>query len=250
MPLTPIPEVAVASTAQSKPQVSPEVVALELVLQTGAIPYLDPAGEPRIRRTTDGTETLPWPVRSRETEAWVAKLYYEHARGLLSRGHIDRVLLYLEGKAAEQQQTGLELCDAIEADPLLGLLIRLIKHERFLKDTPENLLNRVNELAQGRLYLRALHRWPKSPETMGRRVRSLQPWLLRAGFTIEYQRDGRHRWIILSDSGDGYQLTPSPEPSLTNSVTGNGFRQSDGSDGTEKTNPEAEFDRIMKGAIA
>jgi hypothetical protein len=123
-------------------------------------------------------------VRSRETEAWVAKLQYEHARGLLSRGDIGRVLLYLEGKAAEQQQTDLELCDAMEADPLLGLLIRLIKHGWFLKDTPENLLNRVNELAQGRPYLHRLRRWPKNAESMGRQVRSLQPWLLKAGITI------------------------------------------------------------------
>jgi hypothetical protein len=220
-----------------------EVVALELVLQAIEEVYSDPAGEPRIRRKNDNPDEISWPIRSREMGGWVAKLFYENTGNLLTRGQIDRVLLYLEGKAEEKQRHDLELCDVIEIEPILGLLIRLVKHEQHLKTTSDQLLKRLEGLAEERIHALTSSKWPRSPETLGRRLRKLKPWLNRAGIDIEYLREARRRLIVLNVRK---QTEPSLIPSFSNQQHENGLRLSDRNDGSGIVTAEAEFNKLMR----
>ncbi len=227
---------------QQKPM---DVVALELVLQGMTECYLDPSGEPRLRRKSDKPDDVPWPVRSRETEGWIAKIFFEATHTLLGRGQIDRVLLYLEGKAAEHTRVDMELCDAIESEPVLGLIIQLIKHERYLKTTTDALLRRLRELAKDRPYLMLAPRWPARTEALGRSLRRLGPWFSKAEIKITFTRDGRHRWIELTDSFGRHNGEPSPQPSQANPTPQQNLCHSDGSDGEVDT-AKVEFAQIMK----
>ena len=227
----------------------PDVVALNLVMSTGAVLYLDPAGEPRIRRASDGTDDIPWPLRSRVTEGWLAKLYFEYSHRLLGRSEIDRILLCLEGKAADNPHVNIELCDAIESEPVLGLIIHVMQHEQYLKLTADDLLRRLRDSVKDRPYLLTSPRWPKNAESLGRRLRTFSSWLQKANVVITFERDGRNRWIILSASTRSKNTEPSPQPSHSNLLLQGDFQQGDGSDRAIVATPEVEFDRLMKEMI-
>jgi hypothetical protein len=224
-----------------------EVIALNLVLTSGAILYLDTAGEPRIRRKGEGATLHPSPIRSAEIEAWVERLFFDSSKRLLSRGQIDRVLLYLAGKAEDHQQTDIELCDAVDTEPVLRFLVRLVNHERYLKTTVGDLLKRLNELAVDQPFVLRSERWPRDPVSLGRRLRRLCSWLDKAGIEIDFsQREATHRWIVLTDGSDTSQGTLSSEPSYPNELAPNGLRQAVGTDGKENFCPEDEFNQLMK----
>lgn len=224
-----------------------DVIAINLIISTGALLYLDPAGEPRIRHPTESTEDVPWPIRSRVTEAWVAKLFFERKHRLLTKPQVDRIILCLEGKAADNPQTNMELCDAIESEPVLGLLIQLIRHHQHMKTTADVLLCQLRELGRERPYVLNSAQWPNSVEALGRKLRRLTQWLKKADVDIIFKREGRNRWIILTNGRTSSNAKPSQEPSSSNTLSVNDFQKGDGSDGATVLNPELEFDRIMKG---
>lgn len=232
----------------SKPNQTPDVVALEIVKRSGATPFLDVAGEPRLRRKTEGPEDISWPIRSRRTEAWIARLYNDKTKVLISRSSIDRVLLCLEGLAEDNNRSDIELCDIIETEPVLGLLIRYVRHEQQVKSVSGDLLNALTTLTKGSPHLRT-KTWPESPEALGRRIRQLLPWIRKAGIGVEFIRDKNHRWISLRDGIDCSQTGLSPEPSSANSFGDNTFQHSDSDDGSQ-VNLEDEFNLILNGDVS
>jgi len=232
----------------SKPTQTPDVIALKIVKKKGAVPFLDAAGEPRLRRKTEGPEDISWPIRSRQTEAWIARLYNGKTKALICRSSIDRVLLCLEGLAEDNDRSDIELCDIIETEPVLGLLIRHVRHEQQVKSSAGDLLKSLNKLTQDAPHLRTMT-WPKSPEALGRRIRRLLPWIRKAGISAEFIRDKHHRWVSLRDGIDSSDVKPSSKPSSAKSSDVNELQISDSSDGS-KVNPEAEFNLIMNGDIS
>jgi hypothetical protein len=226
----------------------PDVVVLEIVKQNGATPFLDAAGEPRLRRNSEGPEDISWPLRSCQTKAWIARLYNDTTRMLIGRSSIDRVLLCLEGLAEDNDRSDVELCDIVETDPVLGLLIRHVRHEKKVKSSAGDLLNAINQLTRDAPHLRTTT-WPKSPEALGRRIRRLLPWIRKAGISAEFIRDKHHRWISLHDGIDSSDVKPSPKLSSAKSSDVNKLQNSDSNDGSE-VNLEAEFNLIINGAIS
>lgn len=49
--------------------------AIQIILNSGAKPFLDIAGIARIRRKTTDKDEPCWPVQSHRTRAWIAKSY-------------------------------------------------------------------------------------------------------------------------------------------------------------------------------
>jgi len=93
------PSNAPPTAAGASPNGPAAIVVLQAVLDSGAEPYCDLAGIPRLRRKTDKAEFLPWPIRSRQVEAWIAKLYYEKDKLFVNRSVLQQVSLVLEGIA-------------------------------------------------------------------------------------------------------------------------------------------------------
>lgn len=190
----------------------------------------------------------PLSIFSAEIEAWVQKLFYDRYEQLLKRRQIDRVLLYLAGRAEDQKQVNIELCDAIEAEPLLRYVIRLVKHEQHVKRTPTDLLQQLNQLAATQPFVLTSHRWPKDPISLGRRLRQLSEWITKAGIDIDLkQRESSHRWIILKDSPDSSGGEPSSHPSSDKSAASNDLGLRDRNDDENRIIREQQFEALMKG---
>ena len=238
-----------SDTPQAGSQHPRDVIALDLIISTGADLYLDPAGEPRIRRSSEAPEDMPWPVRSRITEGWVANLFFEMTHRLLTKPQIDRIIICLEGMAARNPQTNMELCDAIESEPVLGLLIQLIRHQQHMKTTADSLLCQLRDLARERPYVLKSPRWPNSTEALGRALRRVAPWLKKADVDIAFKREGRNRWVILTNSSTRLKTEPSQRASSANHLANSDFSENDRSDSAEVANPELEFEKLMKGMI-
>jgi hypothetical protein len=234
---------------QSRPTQTSDVIALNIVKKKGAVPFLDAAGEPRLRRKTEGPEDISWPIRSRQTKAWIACLYNDKTNALISRSSIDRVLLCLEGLAEDNDRSDIELCDIIETEPVLGLLIRHVRHEQQVKLVSGDLLNALTKLTKDSPHLRT-RTWPESPEALGRRIRQLLPWIRKAGIGVEFIRDKHHRWISLRDGIDSSQTGLSPEPSSAKSFGDNTFQHSDSNDSSSNVDQEAEYNLIMNGELS
>lgn len=225
---------------------SADIEAIKIVLSSGAVPFLDVAGIARLRRATDEGNEVSWPIQSQRTRAWIARTFYRQSNCLINRRALDRVLLCLEGLAEENDDTDVELCDLIDIDPLLGVIVRYVKFQGYVKATAADLLGDLNSFTKYDPVVRAVN-WPLSPESLGLRLRKLIKWLEKAGIGTQFVRDNRNRWIIMSDGYVGSSPKLSPPPTSSSPHENKECNSSDACDSHQASDLEAQFREIQKG---
>lgn len=234
------------------PTPSVDTQAIRMVTESGAVPFLDVAGIARIHRKPgdakepDNEKQICWPVQSQRIRAWVAKIFYEQTQNMIHQRALDRVLLCLEGMAEDNDDCDAELCDLIDIDPLLGVLIRYVRFQRYVKLTAADLLEQLNQFTADDPIVRSVN-WPRSPESMGLRLRKLIDWLSKAGIFTEFQRDNRNRWIVMRDGYDGSETQLSQQSSQVETDKNADLRPHDTCDSSPPLDPQSQFDRIQKG---
>lgn len=233
-------------TLQEEAPPSADAEAIEIVLSSGAVPFLDVAGIARLRRDPEDENEVCWPIQSQRTRAWLMTTFYKRTNWLINKRALDRVLLCLEGFAEEKDDTDAELCDLIDIDPLLGVIVRYVKFQGYVKATAADLLRDLNGFTKNDPVVRTVN-WPQSPESLGVRLRKLVMWLQKAGVGTEFVRDNRNRWIIMSDGHDGLshklsQTRPSGSPHEDKGCT-----SGDACDSQQASDLEAQFREIQKG---
>jgi len=204
---------------------------VELVLTTGAHPYCDVAGIPRLRRPSDSRDFLPWPIRSRQVEAWVARLFYSHQGTLATQSEIRQVLLVLEGMASENWERDPALEDVIEQEPVLTAVLELLSGQSTWEGTASNLFAELSQIAW-RLGIRPDRHpaWPADAPRLSSRLRELRGWLQRAGIEYLYHRSARQRTHFLRKTDDGQASLSSQQPSLPQPAPGGQPRADDAGD--------------------
>lgn len=193
--------------------------AVKLVLRAGAEPFCDAFGILRLRRPQGLADEaaaplsamIPcrekqgdrgaWPIRSRQTLAWIANLCHEQAQRPLTHRELDQVLLILEGKALENVRDA-ELDDVIEREPLLALLIALSEKHAEWRGTATELLAALGRLAERQgVGIELDERWPKTAAHLTLELRNLQVWLHQAGIQYEFNRRKHERVHVLVAAG-------------------------------------------------
>lgn len=101
---------------------------------------------------------------------------------MINHRALDRVLLCLEGLSENNEDSDYKLCDLIDIDPLLGVIIRYVRFQRHVKSTAAEILKQLNLNTTENPVVRTAN-WPQSPESMGVRLRKLMKWLMEAGIT-------------------------------------------------------------------
>lgn len=241
-------EQTVNNTESEDEEVPPnaDLEAINIVISSGAVPFLDVAGTGRLRRHQEGENEVSWPIQSQRTRAWVAKVFYMQTNCLINKRALDRVLLLLDGLAEENDDIEVDLCDLIDIDPLLGVIVNYVKFQGYVKATAVDLLRNLNEFTRKDSVVRTVN-WPQSPESLGVRLRKLIKWLEKAGIGTEFVRDSRNRWIILTDSYDGLSPKLSPTSISSPPHENKECNSSDAYDSHQAFDLEAQFREIQKG---
>lgn len=201
--------------------------AVKLVLRAGAEPFCDAFGILRLRRPQALAEdaSLPpadgahktsektgdrgaWPIRSRQTLAWIANLCHEQAERPLTNRELDQVLLILEGKALENVRNQ-ELDDVIECEPVLAMLMILFEKHRAWSGTATELLAALCDLAEQQgIGIEHNEHWPKNGGHLTMTLRGFQVWFEQAGIQYEYKRHHHQRIHVLTAA------TPPSSPAI------------------------------------
>ena len=182
---------------------TPAPSVLQLLLESGAQPYCDVAGIPRLRRETDNAPFLPWPIRSRQVEAWAANLYYRQNGQLIGRSELQQALLVLEGIALENPEGDGEIDDVIEEEPVLTMLIVLLTDRNTWEGTASQLLSELTQLAWSHGVNPDRHpAWPVDAARLSSRLRQLTPWLAKAEIIYSYERSAYQRKHSFKRSND------------------------------------------------
>ena len=175
--------------------------AVDLVREAGAVPFCNLAGEIRIRRPQQEGSVrviLDWPLQSRRTAAWIQNLLFEAGRDPLGPRELTQVMQILDGMAIDNE-TELELPDAIEGDPILSSLILFVFSQEGWRGSATQLQGKLQQVAER---MELMHpqdaRWPKTASHFAMHLNSLDKWLAESGITHTYHHSEFMREHILS----------------------------------------------------
>jgi len=232
-----------ANSSDDKPR--PDQLALKFARKS-AMAFMDSAGVPRLKPFKNPAGDLGWPVRSQQTEEWIAGQYFGKTGQLIDPGSIKRVILVLAGLAEQRGTISHDIGHLIEADPFLGFLIQFVRHNRTYAKPATELLVELHAMA---IYApeNDFLNWPTSPEALGRRIRTYGNILKHVGIETHFRRDKHRRTISLSDIGDRGVRKPSPNPSPLGPENSQLNPTNDGGDGSTPNDLRMEFDQITKG---
>jgi len=213
--------------------VKQDALALEMILAEQPELFCDIVGTPRIRLppARDHPPEEPWCLRSERVRAWIADFFWEKSKRVLLDREIDRILNVLEGKAWQDQRRDLELCDAIEQDPVLEALLLFMEKEGRFEDTMTQLMKKLVKVARRAGLDVKARNWPKGTPQFSNRIRALEHLLAKAQITVERRRDSVQRRIILErKTYDGASSPPSQGPSIDKSHHPKDQRRNDATD--------------------
>lgn len=213
--------------------VKQDALALEMILAEQPELFCDIVGTPRIRLppVRDHPAEEPWCLRSERVRAWIAEFMWEQSKLVLLDREIDRILNVLEGKAWHDQRRDLELCDAIEQEPVLEALLLFMEKEGRFEGTMTQLRRKLVKVARRADLDVKARNWPKGTPQLSNRIRALEHLLAKAQITVERRRGSYQRRIILErKTHDGASSSPSQGPSIDKSHHPKDQRRNDATD--------------------
>lgn len=194
---------AISRSENDTPESRRDVSALKCILSAQPKLYVNIIGQPHIEIPFEaGVKKTFWHLNHNRVCTEISGYIWDKLGFMLYRNELNRMLDILESRAWKNQQTDIELSEAIDDDPLFECLMILLfapNSEESVNLTATRLLDKLDLCAsRNRIDIRQ-QAWPKGAAQLSRRIGELIPILEKVRIAVTRGRNsGGIRFIQLS----------------------------------------------------